>query len=232
MKKILLRVLRLFAGLFTFAVGIVFTINANLGLSPWDVFHKGLTNTIHITMGQASMLVGLGLIILDTIFGEKLGWGTLANIFFIGLFMDLLMLNHLIPITHTLVYGVLMMLIGMLIIGVASYLYIGAGLGAGPRDGLMVALTKRTGRSVRLIRTIIEASALITGYLLGGYVGIGTFIMALATGYFVQFAFKIFKFEVNTVQHRFVDEDIKFLKEKLFGTKEVLNIDNEDNNIL
>lgn len=228
MKKILLRILRLFAGLFTYAVGIVFTINANLGFSPWDVFHKGLSNTIHITMGQASMFVGFALIVFDTVFGERLGWGTLFNMFFIGFFMDFLMLNHLIPITQSIFSGVLMMLFGMLVIGIASYLYIGAGLGSGPRDGLMVALTKKTGKSVRVIRTIIEASALIIGYALGGYVGVGTFIMALTTGYFVQFAFKVFKFDVKAVKHRFIDEDIKFLKEKLFGTKSEFNSKEEE----
>lgn len=228
MNKILLRILRLFTGLFTYAVGIVFTINANLGLSPWDVFHKGLSNTIHITMGQASIFVGLALIIFDTIFGERLGWGTLCNMFFIGFFMDFLMLNHYIPVTHSILNGVLMMLCGMLIIGIASYLYIGAGLGSGPRDGLMVALTKKTGKSVRLIRTIIEASALIIGYALGGYIGIGTFIMALITGYFVQFAFKIFKFDVKAVKHRFIDEDIKLLRGKLSRTRDELNTKEED----
>jgi uncharacterized protein len=227
-KNILLRVLRLYTGLFTYAVGIVFTINANLGLSPWDVFHKGLSNKIHITMGQASILVGFVLIILDTVFGERLGWGTICNMLFIGVFMDFLMLNHLIPITHSIVPGIIMMLLGMFIIGIASYLYIGAGLGSGPRDGLMVALTKRTGKSVRLIRTIIEASALITGYILGGYVGLGTLVMALITGYFVQFAFRIFKFDVKTVSHRFIDEDIKFLKGKLFRTKNMINTEEED----
>ena len=228
MNKILLRILRLFGGLFTYAVGIVFTINANLGMSPWDVFHKGLSNTIHITMGEASILVGFALIVFDTVFGERLGWGTLCNMFFIGFFMDFLMLNHYIPITHSYLIGVLMMLFGMLIIGIASYLYIGAGLGSGPRDGLMVALTKKTGKSVRLIRTIIEASALIIGYALGGYIGVGTFIMAITTGYFVQFAFKIFNFDVKAVRHRFIDEDIKILKEKLCGAKVEVNNKEED----
>lgn len=219
MEKILLRLLRLFAGLFAFAVGIVFIINANLGYSPWDVFHKGLSSTIHITIGQACISIGLILIIINTVLGERLGWGTITNMYFIGTFLDFLMLNHVIPITHKIMPGILMIMSGMLIIGIASYLYIGAGLGAGPRDGLMVALTKKTGRSVSLIRTIIESSVLVIGYALGGYVGIGTVIAALATGYFVQFAFKLFKFDVKTVKHRFIDEDIKFLKERFLGTK-------------
>lgn len=104
------------------------------------------------------------------------------------------------------------MLLGLLVIGVASYFYIGAGLGSGPRDGLMVALTKKTGWSVRAIRNGIELVALLVGYLLGGHVGIGTPVMALAIGYFVQFAFKLFNFQVAQVQHRFIDNDLALIR--------------------
>lgn len=213
------RFIRLFLGLFLFAVGIVCTINANLGLSPWDVFHQGITYLTGLTMGQASIGVGIILIIINTVLGERLGWGSLCNMFFIGLFMDLLMLNHLIPIANEIVSGFLMMFIGLFIIGLASYFYIGAGLGSGPRDGLMIALTKRTNRSVRFIRNSIEISALIVGYLLGGFVGIGTLIMSVVLGFVIQFIFKLFRFNVNLIQHRFIDEDIKLLREKLFKKK-------------
>lgn len=211
MKAVLFRILRLFTGLFLYAIGIVMTINANLGLAPWDVFHQGLSNTIGITMGQASIGVGLLLIIIDSFLGERLGWGTISNMIFIGLFMDVLMLNHLIPIFQHMLPSLLMMLLGMFIIGIASIFYIGAGLGSGPRDGLMVALTKRTGKSVRFIRNAIEICVLAIGYVLGGFIGIGTLITALAIGYMVQFAFKLFKFDVGQVQHRFIDDDIRWL---------------------
>lgn len=209
------RVIRLFIGLFLFAVGIVLTINANLGLSPWDVFHQGISHLTGITMGQASIAVGIILVILDAVLGERLGWGTLCNMLFIGLFMDYLMLNHLIPIYEGIIPSVIMMLLGMAVIGVASYFYIGAALGSGPRDGLMIALTKMTHKSVRFIRNSIELSALIVGYLLGGFVGIGTLIMAFALGYIIQFSFKVLKFDVSSIKHRFIDEDLKLFKEKL-----------------
>lgn len=212
MKEIIKRVIRLFLGLFLFAVGIVLTINANLGLSPWDVFHQGITHVFPITMGEASIAVGFVLVILDAILGERLGWGTLCNMLFIGLFMDLLMLNHLIPMYESLLPRIIMMFLGMFVIGVASYFYIGAGLGSGPRDGLMIALTKKTNKSVRFIRNSIELSALIIGYLLGGFAGVGTLIQALALGYIIQFVFKLFKFEVSAIQHRFIDDDIKTIK--------------------
>jgi uncharacterized membrane protein YczE len=219
MKKAALVLGRLFMGLFLYAIGIVFTINANLGLSPWDVFHQGLSKLTGITMGQASMLIGLTIIILDWVLGERVGVGTICNMLFIGIFMDFLMLNHLIPVFHNLIAKVLMMFLGMFIIGIASYFYISAGLGSGPRDGLMVALTKRTSKSVRFIRNSIELTVLVIGYFLGGTIGVGTLVMVLGGGYFVQFAFKLFKFDVKKVQHRFIDDDIKRLKKKIESFK-------------
>lgn len=212
MKIIWLRILKLFGGLFLYAVGIVFTVNANIGLAPWEAFHQGISKTISITMGQASIAMGLIVVIANSIMKERLGLGTLANMLFIGLFMDLLMLNHLIPIYENIVAKVVMMVLGMFAIGVATYLYIGAGWGAGPRDGLMVALTKKTGKSVRLIRGAIETCVVILGYLMGGSIGAGTLIMALFIGFFVQLAFQLFKFDVTEVKHRFIDEDLKAMK--------------------
>lgn len=223
-KQILSKLVRLFIGLFLYAVGIVLTINANLGLAPWDVFHQGMTKLINLTMGEASIVVGIILVIFNAVLGERLGWGTLCNMLFIGLFMDLLMLNHVIPIVHGILLGVAMMLLGMVVIGVASYFYISAQLGSGPRDGLMIALTKKTGKSVRFIRNAIELSALMIGYLLGGFVGIGTLIMAIVLGYIIQFTFKVFKFDVRRIRHRFIDQDFKALREKL-AKRKLSNLD-------
>jgi uncharacterized protein len=211
MKKNIFLLIRLFVGVFLFAVGIVMTINANLGLAPWDIFHQGLTKLIPITMGQASISVGLILVIVNIFLGERIGWGTICNMLFIGIFMDMLMLNHLIPTFSNRFSSAIMLLLGMFIIGVGSCFYIGAGLGSGPRDGLMVALTKRTNKPVRFIRNCIELSVLALGFLLGGYAGIGTIIIALGIGYFVQFAFKLFKFDVSKVKHRFIDDDLRFI---------------------
>ncbi len=217
MSRLVQKLIRLFIGLFLYALGIVLTINANLGLSPWDVFHQGCTYLIGITMGQATIAVGVVIVIANVVLGERLGWGTLFNMIFIGVFMDLIMLNHLIPIVNEVFSGVLMIFLGLVIIGIASYFYIGAGLGSGPRDGLMIALTKKTHKSVRFIRNSIEISALFIGYLLGGYVGVGTLIMSIALGYIMQFMFKLFKFDINSVEHRFIDEDVRILFEKHGG---------------
>lgn len=220
MKDITKRIGKLFLGLFLYALGIVLTINPNLGLAPWEVFHQGLSKNLGITMGQASIFVGMAFVVLDSLLGERLGWGTLSNMIFIGVFMDILMLNHLVPVFQSVIPRFLEMLLGMFTIGIASYFYISAGLGSGPRDGLMVALTKRTTRSVRFLRNCIELSALAIGYVLGGSVGMGTVIMALTAGYFVQFAFKLFKFNIKETKHRFIDEDIKFLYGRIVNGKD------------
>lgn len=220
MKTALIRITRLFAGLLCYAVGIVMTINAALGLAPWDVFHQGLSKTLGITMGQASIGVGFILIIVDSLLGERLGWGTVGNMFFIGYFMDILMLNHLVPVFEGWIPRLFMLILGMFVIGIASIFYIGAGLGSGPRDGLMVALTKKTGKSVRFIRNAIEISVLTAGYLLGGFIGLGTLITALAIGYIVQFTFRLFHFDVTEIQHRFIDDDVKLLRKLLYKGKE------------
>ena len=214
MKNIIFKVVRLFIGLFLYAVGIVMNINANIGLAPWDVFHKGLSETFSITMGQASIGVGLAIVLGVFFLGERVGIGTLCNMYFIGFFMDILMVNNIIPVFEGFFPGLMLMLFGMLIIGVATVAYIGAGLGSGPRDGLMIALTKKTGRPVSFIRNIIEITALGTGFLLGGTLGIGTVIMSLTIGYFVQFAFKIFNFDVRNIQHVYIDDHIKNIKNK------------------
>ena len=224
MKRNLLTLARLFIGLFLYGAGIVFTINANLGLAPWEVFHQGVSRLTGITMGQASIIVGLLIVILDWALGEKVGLATIFNMLFIGIFIDLLMLNNLVPVFQNIIARAIMMFLGMFIIGIATYFYISAGLGSGPRDGLMISLTKKTKKSVRFTRNCIEFTVLVIGYFLGGTVGFGTLIMVIGGGYFVQFAFKIFKFDVKKVEHKFLDDYVKIIKERLSDKKKDSNL--------
>lgn len=203
--KITMNLAKLFLGLFLFSLGAVCTINAHLGLQPWDVLHQGLSRTLHMTIGMANILVAFLIVIVNRIFGEKIGFGTLANMLFIGLFMDMLMLNHLVPEFQNLSARILMVLAGLVIISFGTYLYISAGFGAGPRDGLMVVLARKTKQSVRLIRTCNEGVALLLGWILGGSVGIGTVIMVSLIGIFVQATFKLCRFDVKTVHHIYLD---------------------------
>lgn len=215
MKKTILGFLRLFIGYFICALGMVMTINANLGLAPWDVLHQGISNVTGLTIGRANIILGFIIIIIDIGLGQNIGWGTLFNMIFIGIFIDVIMLNNLVPIFDTFLPSFLMMLLGMLVLGYGIFIYVGAGYGAGPRDGLMVVLTKKTNKSVRFIKNSLEIFALIVGYFLGGSVGIGTAVMAIAVGYFFQFAFKTVNFNISDIEHRFIVDDIKFIKSKL-----------------
>ena len=206
------QIARVVFGLFLFALGIVMTVNANLGVSPWDVFHQGLSKTFGITLGRANIITGLFIIGLDVVLGQTIGWATIMNMLLIGTFIDILMLNNLVPVFDSFVPSLIMLLLGVLIEGYGCFIYISGGMGAGPRDGLMVVLTRRTGKSVRVIKSAIEVIVVTVGIILGGKFGIGTLIMALFGGMIFQFAFKTVNFKVNQVQHRFIQDDLKLLK--------------------
>ncbi len=206
------QITRVVFGLFLFALGIVMTVNANLGVSPWDVFHQGLSKTFGITLGRANIITGLFIIGLDVVLGQTIGWATIMNMLLIGTFIDILMLNNLVPVFDSFIPSLIMLLLGVLIEGYGCFIYISGGMGAGPRDGLMVVLTRRTGKSVRVIKSAIEVIVVTVGIFLGGKFGIGTLIMALFGGMIFQFAFKTVNFKVNQVQHRFIQDDLKLLK--------------------
>lgn len=218
MRKLCKKVIRIIIGLFLFALGNVLTINALLGVSPWVVFDQGNSILLGITVGQANILVGFIIIIIDVFLGQAIGWGSILNMFGIGLFMDLLMLNNLVPMFSGLPLRFAMLLIGVIIQGFATYFYISGGLGAGPRDGLMVALTRRGKRSFRFYKTSLEVIVVIIGYSLGGDLGIGTVLMAVFAGQIFQMVFNIVGFDVSGVEHRFIHDDILYLK-KLWEEK-------------
>lgn len=212
MKDIFLKLIRLFIGFIFCALAIAFMINANLGLSPWDVLHQGISDNLGITMGTATIVVGLVVVIIDVVLGENVGWGTVLNMLLVGVFLDLIMFANIVPKADSFIGGVLMLLIGMILMGIGMVLYIGTGLGSGPRDGMMIALQKRTGKSIKSIRAAMELVALIVGYLLGGTAGIGTVITAVGLGYFIQIVFKLLNFKSEEVKHRFIINDINYLK--------------------
>lgn len=220
MRKTVLGFFRLFIGFFVVALGMVMTINASIGLAPWDVLHEGISKISGLTIGRANIIIGILIILIDIFLGANIGWGTLFNMVFIGLFVDFVMFNNLIPIFNSFFPSLAMMLLGMLVLGYGVFIYIGAGYGAGPRDGLMVALHQKTNKSIRFVKNSVELFALILGYVLGGSVGVGTVIMAVGGGYFFQFAFKTVNFDISAVEHRYIKDDIKFIKGKMEKTKQ------------
>jgi uncharacterized membrane protein YczE len=181
--------IQIMGGFLFFAAGVVSLLKADLGMSPWGVFHVGVTHHLPLTLGRISQLVGLAIIIFSLLLGIYPGIGTVLNMFFIGLFIDLI--NPYVPYVTGHLSQAVMVGIGVLLVGIGSGLYINANLGAGPRDGLMLGLSKKTGKSIRLIRNSIEISVLVIGFFLGGPVGLGTVVFALTIGPAVQFFMKI-----------------------------------------
>ena len=212
MRRESLRLARLIWGLFLYAAGIVLTVNANLGVAPWDTFHQGLSRLLGITFGMASIITSIAIVALSALMKEHIGFGTLCNMILIGVFIDMLMLGGVIPEAQNSAYGFAMLIAGLFVVGVASFFYMGAGYGAGPRDSLMVVLTRRTGRPVGLCRAVIEGVALICGWRLGGHAGIGTVIFAFGIGFAVQIVFTLLKFDVRAVHQETLAETYARLK--------------------
>jgi uncharacterized membrane protein YczE len=192
------RIPSLLLGLFLFAAGLVMNLNSGLGMSPWGVLTIGIERHIPLTFGQTSQIIGLVVLIIGWALGFAPGFGTIANMIFTGTFIDLIMAWGLLRAPTTLIDQYVMLLFSIVLIGVASYLYLRVRLGAGPRDGLMFGLVTKVDRPVSTIRGAIELTVLIIGYLLGGPVGIGTVLTALLLGVSVQIAFRIGRYDRKT----------------------------------
>lgn len=183
----------LLAGLICFGIGIAFMKRSNLGLGPWAVLSDGIATQTNLQLGTVDIISGVFIFMLWIPLGEKPGVGSIANLILIGLVTNAV-LNVLTPATQ-LIPQLALSIAGILTIGLGSGFYLSARLGAGPRDGLMMGLVRKTGKSVRLIRTIIEIVALAAGWLMGGAVGFGTVAFAVGIGPVVQFMFKLLNYQ-------------------------------------
>ena len=195
----------LFFGLFLFAAGIVTNLYSNLGMNPWGVLNVGLANHIPLTLGQVSQLIGLLVIVLGWLLGITPGLGTLANMFFVGYFMDLIISWRFLSVPDSFIWQMAFVILSVALLGIGSFFYLRVQLGAGPRDGLMLGLVRRMGRSVWVVRCAMESTVLVLGHLMGGPVGIGTVVTALTVGYSVQFAFRIGRFDSKSPQSNLYD---------------------------
>jgi uncharacterized membrane protein YczE len=194
-----LRWARLLLGLWLFAVGTFMTLQAELGLSPWDVLHDGLRARTPLSFGAAVILVGLVLVVATTLMGLRPGAGTISNMLLIGAFVDLLLALGIASEAPAWPVWARVMLTGtgIVVIGLGSALYIGAEMGAGPRDGIMVLVATRAGVRVGVARALVEGSALVAGALLGGKLGVGTVLFAIGIGPAVDFWFGVFDMDAS-----------------------------------
>jgi uncharacterized membrane protein YczE len=185
------RVPFLVAGLFLFAFGIVLLLESGLGLSPWDVLNQGIAEHTALSFGTANIVVALIVLVVAWRLGARIGPGTVANAVLIGLFVDLLLRIDAIEdlADAPLAARAALLVSGIVVIGLGSAFYIGAALGAGPRDSLMLVLAARTRTRIGIVRAVLEASVTAVGFALGGTVGIGTLAFALGIGPAVELAF-------------------------------------------
>lgn len=173
------RIVRCNGGLALFGIGISFLVRARLGLAPWDVFHQGVSDHLNVPIGTIIVLTSLFVMLLWIPLDQPVGLGTILNAVEIGVTVDVVL--PLIPEVHDIVARIALMCLGIGVVAIASGLYIGSGLGPGPRDGLMMGLNMR-GYRISRARTFIEVSVLIVGIALGGQAGVGTVLFALGIG--------------------------------------------------
>ncbi|MFG2870573.1 YitT family protein [Streptomyces sp. NPDC048338] len=184
------RLTQLYTGLALYGVSSALLVRGGLGLEPWGVLHQGLAERTGLTIGVVSIIVGAVVLLLWIPIRQRPGLGTVSNVFAVGLAMDGTL--ALVPAVHGLAARIALLVLGIVLNGVATGLYIAARFGPGPRDGLMTGLHRLTGRSIRLVRTAIEVAVVATGFLLGGSVGVGTVLYALTIGPLAQFFLRRF----------------------------------------
>ena len=178
------RLLQLLAGLVLYGASMAMLLRGGLGLDPWDVLHDGVAGWLPLTFGGVVIATGVAVLLLWIPLRQMPGVGTVANAVVVGIATDVALAHLVAP--HGVVARAALLAGGILLNGLATALYIGAQLGPGPRDGLMTGLVRRTGWSVRVVRTLIESGVLAAGWLMGGVVGIGTVAYALGIGPLVQ----------------------------------------------
>lgn len=188
-----LRIANYLCGLIAFGLSMVLFMQSRLGLMPWDVLHHGLSLVSGWPLGRVAIGLGFVVLLAWIPIRQPLGIGTVGNVIIIGLVYDFA--NTLLGDAWAgleLPWRIVLLISGIVLNGIATAAYLSARFGPGPRDGLMTGLAKRTSRSIRLVRTLIEGSVLVVGFLLGGTIGIGTLAYALAIGPLIQWGLGLF----------------------------------------
>lgn len=184
------RLVQLYVGLWLYGTSSALQLRAGLGLNPWDVLHQGIAHRSGLAIGTVVILVGVVVLIFWIPLRQRLGLGTVSNAVLVGVSLDATL--GFLPAVHGWALRLACLAGGIVLCAIATGMYIGAHFGPGPRDGLMTGLARRTGRSIRLCRTALEATVLVIGWLLGGTVGIGTVAFALGIGPLTQLFLPIF----------------------------------------
>lgn len=194
MRKLLFHLLQsswYLLGLFLVSLAVVLMVQAELGPRPWEVLHLGLTNYVPLTLGQVMMVVGVLVVGLSWVLGVKPYIASVTNLIFTGVFVDYIFAWGWFPTPEAMALRVLYMLAGLIVLSLATGIYLSANLGSGPRDSLMIALRRITGWRIGVVRTMMEVTVVVVGVLLGGIVGVATLIFSVSVGWFTEFFINI-----------------------------------------
>ena len=215
LQKIITSCLIAFISLFINGLGIYLTIRANIGVSPWDVLNLGVSKTLNISYGNASVSIAFTILLIDILMKEPIGLAMIIDAITVGKAVDFFNWLNLVPNPRTLIGSIIMMIIGLFIIAYTQYTYMYAALGCGPRDTLLVGLKKRIKKiPIGVVSISLLTIVTLTGYLLGGQVGIGTLICAFLAGPIMQFSFESVKFDATKIKHQNISESIKIITKK------------------
>ena len=202
-------------GLFIFAIGVYLTIQANIGLAPWDCLSMGVSGRVGYSYGIVHTAISIIILVIDILLKEKIGYGTILDALLVGNYVDLIDRIITLPDFNSLPISIVMVVVGLLIMGYGQVFYMDAAQGCGPRDSLLVALGKRFPKTpIGVVQTGMVGIALLIGWLLGGPVGIGTVISVFGLGTALQIVCKIMHFEPRDVVHKNVIETNKILFQK------------------
>ena len=207
------RTLQATVGLFTYAMGVYLTLQAAIGLGPWEVLAMGIAGKLGLVFGNATLAVSAVILIMDLLMKERIGIGTVLNTIICSKAVDLYNWLQLVPKQENLAASVAVMVAGMFTVAVGQLIYISTGLGCGPRDSFVIGVGKRLSKwPIGLVQNGVLMVALLLGWLLGGPVGLGTLLSVVGLGATMQLVFRIAKFEPRKVQHQNIFESFRKLK--------------------
>lgn len=204
------KILIFVSGLLVLAVGAAAVIEAHLGAGPWDVLHIGLAQKGFLSIGAWVQVIGIVMIIFSSALEQKKPQiGSIMNILLIGYFLNWILNGHMLPAADSLWKSILLLVCGVGLMGVGAGMYVATTLGAGPRDGITLILAKMSGQSIRLVRTGLEVTALFCGWLVGGPISIGTFVVVFLVGPVMQASLYFWRRQIESLENSMIDEIIE-----------------------
>ena len=215
--RVLRSILQTLCGLLIYSFGVYLTIAANIGLAPWDCFCMGISQYTPLNYGSTMVLVSVAAILIQLLFQERIGFATILDALITGRLTQLFIDISTYPENHSTLLGIVLLLIGFLIIDLGIYVYMSAELGSGPKDGLMIVIGKKLPKiPIGIIGILLWSAVTLTGWLLGGSVGIGTLLSIFGAGFIMHIFYDAIGFEPRKLKHKSLKETLKSLSGKCF----------------